>query len=133
MKIELKKDQSSYVLAGNSIYTEPINFTLNGHRHYQIVRNIEASTAQIFDRKNVQTQIHFEVGCRHKSMQEAQIQILNNAELFSEIKVTLCLDIDEKRHFVLEQAIITEIATHSKGNASYITYNILGGYLHATK
>ena len=129
MKITL----NSYPLAGGKANNElPSHFSIRGKRQIQILQAIRAQAVQTINRGNLQTQITFVVGRRHKSQQEAERYALTHASSLMQAGGTLCIELEDKgqRSFQLDNASLENIDVRYHGNASYTTYNILGGLLH---
>lgn len=128
MKITL----NGHILAGGlTANEEPIHMTISAQRMLQLVKTIRASSIQTYDRGNLQICLTFEVGRRHKSQAEASQHMLLHASALTQAHGTLTLDLENGETFLLESATLQTIKTRTQGNASYTTYEIYGGNLHA--
>jgi hypothetical protein len=130
MKITL----NNQVLAGGmEINENPTHFHIQGKRHIQIVQRIRAQSVQTLNRGNLQIQIIFEVGRKHRSQKEAERHALVHASQLAQANGMLFIELEDKEHqcYQLEHASLENIEIHYIGNASYTRYTILGGILSA--
>ena len=132
MKITLNE----HVLAGgNAAHEQPEHFEIEGQRHMQILQAIRADNVQTFNRGNLQIQLKFIVGRRHKTAAEAVRHALTHACVLMHASGPLHIDLEDKaqHQLTLESATLQHIKTRYHGNASYTTYEIYGGNLHDTQ
>lgn len=130
MKITLNEQ----ILAGGNERNEnPVHFEIDGQRNVQILKTVRAPHIQTFDRGNLKIRLSFEVGRRHKTQTEAIQHTLTHACKLAQANGSLIIDLEDKQphRFCLDSATIQHIQTTYKGNASYTTYEIYGGKLHA--
>ncbi len=130
MKITLNEQ---ILAGGNAIHENPTHFEIDGQRNVQILKTVRASHIQTFDRGNLKIRLSFEVGRRHKTQTEAIQHTLTHACKLAQANGSLIIDLEDKQphRFCLDSATIQHIQTTYKGNASYTTYEIYGGELHA--
>ena len=134
--IAMKITLNEYILAGgDAAHEQPEHFEIEGQRHMQILQAIRADNIQTFNRGNLQIQLKFTVGRRHKTAAEAIQHALTHACTLMHASGQLNIDLEDKaqRQLTLESATLQHIKTHYKGNASYTTYEIYGGNLHDTQ
>ena len=134
--IRMKITLNDHILAGgNAAHEQPEHFEIEGQRSMQILQAIRADNVQTFNRGNLQIQITFTVGRRHKTAAEAVQHALTHACTLMHASGRLNIDLEDKaqRQFTLESATLQHIKTRYKGNASYTTYEIYGGNLHDTQ
>ena len=134
--IAMKITLNEHILAGgNAAHEQPEHFEIEGQRHMQILQAIRADNVQTFNRGNLQIQLKFTVGRRHKTAAEAVQHALTHACALMHASGSLHIDLEDKaqRQLTLESATLQHIKTRYKGNASYTTYEIYGGNLHDTQ
>ena len=133
MKITLKTDQKSYVLAGGMVANEePTHLFVTAERTLQSVKAIRAASVQTYDRGNLQIRLTFDVGRLHNDQSAAMEHMLVHASEIAHAhgEVLIQSEGSRVRTLTLESATLASIQTHYKGNASYTTYEIYGGRLH---
>ena len=133
MKITLKTDQKSYVLAGGTaVNEEPTHISVTAERTLQSVKAVRAASVQTYDRGNLQVRLVFEVGRLHNDQSAAMEHMLVHASEIAHAhgEVLIQSEGSRVRTLTLESATLTSVQTHYKGNASYTTYEIYGGRLH---
>lgn len=108
---------------------------LTAQRSMQTLRAIRAPSVQTYDRGNLQIKLTFEVGRHHKNQAEASHHMLLHASELTQAHGPLKIELEDKAKqvFTLESATLHHIQTYYKGNASYTTYEIYGGNLHADR
>ena len=134
--IVMKITLNEHILAGgNAAHEQPEHFEIEGQRHMQILQAMRAENIQTFNRGNLQIQLKFTVGRRHKTAAEAIQHALTHACALTHASGPLRIDLEDKaqRQLTLESATLQHIKTRYKGNASYTTYEIYGGNLHDTQ
>ena len=122
MKITLKTDQKSYVLAGGTaVNEEPTHISVTAERTLQSVKAVRAASVQTYD-----------VGRLHHNQSAAMEHMLVHASEIAHAhgEVLIQSEGSRVRTLTLESATLASIQTHYKGNASYTTYEIYGGRLH---
>lgn len=133
MKITLKTDQKSYVLAGGMVANEePTHLFVTAERTLQSVKAIRAASVQTYDRGNLQIRLTFDVGRLHNDQSAAMEHMLVHASEIAHAHGELQIQSEgtKERSLTLESATLASVQTHYKGNASYTTYEIYGGKLH---
>ena len=133
MKITLKTNQKSYVLAGGiAANEEPTHLFVTAERILQSVKAIRAAAVQTYDRGNLQICLTFDVGRLHHNQSAAMEHMLVHASEIAHAhdEVLIQSEGSRVRTLTLESATLASVQTHYKGNASYTTYEIYGGRLH---
>lgn len=133
MKITLKTNQKSYVLAGGiAANEEPTHLFVTAERILQSVKAIRAAAVQTYDRGNLQIRLTFDVGRLHHNQSAAMEHMLVHASEIAHAHGEVLIQSEDSkvRSITLESATLASVQTHYKGNASYTTYEIYGGKLH---
>lgn len=133
MKITLKTNQKSYILAGGlAANEEPTHIFVTAERILQSVKAIRATAVQTYDRGNLQIRLTFDVGRLHHDQSAAMEHMLVHASEIAHAhgEVLIQSEGSRIRTLTLESATLASVQTHYKGNASYTTYEIYGGRLH---
>ena len=133
MKITLKTNQKSYILAGGlAANEEPTHIFVTAERILQSVKAIRATAVQTYDRGNLQIRLTFDVGRLHHDQSAAMEHMLVHASEIAHAHGEGLIQSEGSRirTLTLESATLASVQTHYKGNASYTTYEIYGGRLH---